>query len=130
MAKLNEIDNAVAVFCLATYGEGDPTDNAQEFWDMLHSHDEEEGADYDLGGLKFAVFGLGNKTYEHYNTVGTYVDQSLAKYGGSRLLELGLGDDDANLEEDFLNWNESFWSTTCDLLEIDPESIDLSSQRQ
>ena len=41
------------------------------------------------------VFGLGNKTYEHYNTVGTYVDDIMDKFGGSRLLELGLGDDDA-----------------------------------
>ena len=41
------------------------------------------------------VFGLGNKTYEHYNTVGTYVDNILDKFGGSRLLDLGLGDDDA-----------------------------------
>jgi len=129
LTALHEIDNALAVFCLATYGEGDPTDNAQEFWDLLKANEENLG-EFDLKGLKYAVFGLGNKTYEHYNTVGTYVDNILDKFGGSRLLDLGLGDDDANLEEDFVTWSDNFWAATCDLLDIDPDSIDLTSQRQ
>lgn len=34
---------------MATYGEGDPTDNAQDFYDWLQE------ADADLSGLRFAV---------------------------------------------------------------------------
>lgn len=41
-----EIENSLAVFCMATYGEGDPTDNAQE----LHTWLKDSGAD--LSGLK------------------------------------------------------------------------------
>lgn len=41
------------------------------------------------------VFGLGNKTYEHYNKVAIYVDKRLEELGASRVFELGLGDDDA-----------------------------------
>ncbi len=44
--------------------------------------------------LFFKVFGLGNKTYEHYNAVGKYVDKRLTELGGVRVCELGLGDDD------------------------------------
>ena len=48
-----------------------------------------------LPGLNYAVFGLGNKTYEHYNAMGIYVDKRLEELGGKRIHELGLGDDDA-----------------------------------
>jgi hypothetical protein len=41
------------------------------------------------------VFGLGNKTYEHYNKVAIYVDKRLEELGATRVYELGLGDDDA-----------------------------------
>jgi NADPH-ferrihemoprotein reductase len=40
------------------------------------------------------VFGLGNKTYEHYNAIGKTVDQKLEALGATRICELGLGDDD------------------------------------
>lgn len=39
----------LAIFCMATYGEGDPTDNAQEFYEFL------QRGDADLSGLHYAV---------------------------------------------------------------------------
>ncbi|XP_030042001.1 NADPH--cytochrome P450 reductase isoform X2 [Microcaecilia unicolor] len=108
LSRLTEIDNSLAVFCMATYGEGDPTDNAQDFYDWLQE------ADTDLSGLKFAVFGLGNKTYEHFNAMGKYVDKRLEELGGQRIFDLGMGDDDGNLEEDFITWREQFWPAVCE----------------
>ncbi|XP_006822355.1 NADPH--cytochrome P450 reductase-like [Saccoglossus kowalevskii] len=108
LSKMGEIENSFAVFCMATYGEGDPTDNAQEFHEWL-----EDGTS-ELNDLKYAVFGLGNKTYENYNTMGKFVDSKLEELGGTRVFELGLGDDDGNLEEDFVTWRESFWPTVCE----------------
>ena len=49
IGRLSEIDNSLAIFCMATYGEGDPTDNAQEMYEWLQSGEVE------LNGLKFAV---------------------------------------------------------------------------
>ncbi|XP_055371384.1 NADPH--cytochrome P450 reductase isoform X2 [Condylostylus longicornis] len=60
------------------------------------------------------VFGLGNKTYEHYNKVAVYVDKRLEELGANRVFELGLGDDDANIEDDFITWKDRFWPAVCD----------------
>lgn len=40
------------------------------------------------------MFALGNKTYEHYNAMGKYVDKRLAELGAKRIFDLGMGDDD------------------------------------
>ncbi|XP_060572086.1 NADPH--cytochrome P450 reductase-like [Ruditapes philippinarum] len=108
LARLTELENGMAIFCMATYGEGDPTDNAQEFYEWLQTGDVE------LTGVKFAVFALGNKTYEHYNAMGKYVDKRIEELGGERVFELGQGDDDGNIEEDFVTWREKFWPAVCE----------------
>ncbi|XP_061105065.1 NADPH--cytochrome P450 reductase-like [Conger conger] len=108
LSRLSEIDNSLAVFCMATYGEGDPTDNAQDFYDWLQETDSE------LEGVNFTVFALGNKTYEHYNAMGKYVDKRLVELGATRIFDLGMGDDDGNLEEDFVSWREQFWPAVCE----------------
>lgn len=50
LARLAEVKNSLAIFCMATYGEGDPTDNAQDFYDWLQENDDE-----DLSGLTYTV---------------------------------------------------------------------------
>nr|AVL92922.1 cytochrome P450 reductase [Ostrinia furnacalis] len=113
LTKLQEIPNSLAVFCMATYGEGDPTDNAMEFYEWL------KNGDPDLTGLNYAVFGLGNKTYEHYNAVAIYLDKRLEELGATRVFELGLGDDDANIEDDFITWKDRFWPAVCEKYNIE-----------
>ncbi|XP_031427484.1 NADPH--cytochrome P450 reductase isoform X2 [Clupea harengus] len=118
LPRLTEIPNSLAVFCMATYGEGDPTDNAQDFYDWMQ-------AAYDsLEGVNFAVFGLGNKTYEHFNAMGKLVDKRLAELGAKRVFDLGLGDDDSNLEEDFVSWKELFWPAVCEFFGVEATGED------
>lgn len=120
LVSLKQIPNSLAVFCLATYGEGDPTDNAMEFFEWL------QNGDADLSGLNYAVFGLGNKTYEHYNEVAIYVDKRLEELGATRVYDLGLGDDDANIEDDFITWKDKFWPAVCDYFGIESTGEDVS----
>ncbi|XP_034251435.1 NADPH--cytochrome P450 reductase [Thrips palmi] len=120
LVNLKDIPNSLAVFCLATYGEGDPTDNAMEFYEWL------QNGDANLTGLNYAVFGLGNKTYEHYNEVAVYVDKRLEELGGTRVYCLGLGDDDANIEDDFITWKEGFWPAVCEHFGLETMGEDVS----
>lgn len=106
-----ELGKSLVVFVVATYGEGDPTDNAQILYDWLHE-------DQDLAGLNFAIFGLGNTTYEHYNSMGRYFDTRLEELGAFRVCDKGEGDDDANIEEDFVNWREVFWPSVCKFFDV------------
>lgn len=41
--------------------------------------------------------------------MGKYVDKRLAEMGAKQLFELGLGDDDANMEDDFITWKDAMW---------------------
>jgi len=119
----SELGQCIAVFMMATYGEGDPTDNAMEFNEKL-TNDE-----MDLAGMKFSVFGLGNKTYEHFNKMGKFVDSRLEELGAKRVYELGIGDDDANLEDDFITWKEAFWAAVCEEFNISASSEDFNTRQ-
>ena len=91
-------------FFMATYGEGEPTDNAVEFYEWAlegRGKGEDEGLDEDstaeeakLSNLNYIMFGLGNKTYEHFNAVARRLDKKFEWWGATRVGERGEGDDD------------------------------------
>jgi len=118
-------DDKLAVFVLATYGEGEPTDNAVEFYEFMGSEDItfSEGGGVDdkpLANLKYVTFGLGNNTYEHYNSMVRNVDKYLTKLGATRLGAAGEGDDGAGtMEEDFLAWKEPMWAAVSEKMGLE-----------
>lgn len=57
------VKGKVGIFCLATHGEGDPTDNARTFAEWLKN----EEIIKNMKEFNYTVFGLGNTQYEHYN---------------------------------------------------------------
>ncbi|KAI5450457.1 hypothetical protein NCC49_003079 [Naganishia albida] len=104
----------VVFFVVATYGEGEPTDNAQELMEFIMDPDVEfsqgrEGSEK-LENLRYVVFGLGNRTYEHYNEVARKIDKRLTELGAKRIGERGEGDDDKSMEEDYLSWKDDMWT--------------------
>lgn len=109
-------EDKVAFFIMATYGEGEPTDNAVDFTEFITNEDSAfssgaTAAEKPLGNMKYVTFGLGNNTYEHYNSMVRKVDQYLTKLGAKRIGDAGEGDDGAGtMEEDFLSWKEPMWA--------------------
>ena len=152
-----------AVFLMATYGEGEPTDNAAQFVALIKEkagigsnynfeaeleaarskaaaaaaaadmggeadYGEEKKGEYGddaaagatdtdtdaafFNGLSYAVFALGNRQYEHFCAMGKVTDAALGVCGADRLAEVGIGDDDNDLEGDFENWKDTvMWPT-------------------
>jgi NADPH-ferrihemoprotein reductase len=97
---------------LSSYGEGEPTDNAVRFYEFVTDENpaflEETDGRYPLQPMKYAAFGLGNSTYEHYNAVIRMVGASLERLGATRISVVGEGDDGKGIMEDsFLAWKDA-----------------------
>jgi NADPH-ferrihemoprotein reductase len=115
-------EDKIVMFILATYGEGEPTDNAVEFFEFLTGEDVtfSESRESPLSNLNYVAFGLGNNTYEHYNTMVRNVNKALQKLGANRIGEAGEGDDGAGtMEEDFLAWKDLMWAALAEKMGLE-----------
>ena len=96
-------EGANLIFLLSTYGEGDPSDDAIQFNEWLKT------SSIDLTGVSYAIFGLGNKQYAHYNEMGKRTDKGFQQLGASRICPTGFGDDNVDIEQDWEDWKKVFW---------------------
>jgi NADPH-ferrihemoprotein reductase len=116
-------EDKVAFFVMATYGEGEPTDNAVEFYEFITGESpsfSESSDEKPLGNLQYVTFGLGNNTYEHYNSMVRKLDETLTKLGAQRIGTAGEGDDGAGtMEEDFLAWKEPMWTALAEKMNLE-----------
>ncbi|CAE8658342.1 unnamed protein product, partial [Polarella glacialis] len=108
-------DVRVAIFILATAGEGEPTDNAAG----LHRWMLKVTPEASLTDLTFAVFGLGDRTHANFNPMGKLTDGAMERLGGRRLCKLGEGDDSDDIVRDFQAWtSQLLWPALEKLLGV------------
>lgn len=100
-------DEKFVLLLQATYGEGDPTDNAREFAEWLE--EQQKTKHTKLNNLIYSVFALGNKQYTHFCGAGRKFDEALHELGGKRLMQCGMGNDDESLQDDYEEWKQRFW---------------------
>nr|ABO09628.1 NADPH cytochrome P450 reductase [Starmerella bombicola] len=102
-------ESHLAVFLMASYGDGEPTDNAQDLYSFLGNSPSFSQDGETLENLNFAVFGLGNVLYEFYNKAGKDMHKYLTDLGGHSIGPYGEGDDSKGmLEEDYMAWKDEF----------------------
>jgi MioC protein len=96
---------AVYLVCTSTYGQGDVPDNAKALYEALRAQKP------DLAGVRYGVFGLGDRTYaETYNYGGKRFDDILAQLGAERIGERLMHDASSGTlpEEIAIEWAEAW----------------------
>ena len=63
-----------------------------------------------MQGLRFGVFGLGNRKYEHFCATGKLVHRCMLKLGANPIVERGDGNDDDDIDTDFDVWKTKLYS--------------------
>ena len=91
----------VFLICTSTYGQGDVPDNAKALYDALRAKCP------NLSGVRYGVFGLGDRTYaETFNFGGKRFDDILTELGATRIGERYKHDASSGVlpEETALEW--------------------------
>lgn len=105
-------EEKVAIFLMSSYGEGEPTDNAANFWSFISDSPCFSNGGTTLENLHFVVFGLGNSTYEIFNGISRSLNKQLLSLGAVEAGEYGEADDGrGTTEEDFMEWKDKLFDS-------------------
>lgn len=80
-------ENLYLIIC-STHGEGDLPSGAMPLHEAL------ESVNPDLTGIQYAMFGLGDSSYENYSKGSEHIDRKLSALGATRVGEYGRHDAD------------------------------------
>ncbi|HEY2330058.1 MAG TPA: sulfite reductase subunit alpha [Verrucomicrobiae bacterium] len=91
-----------AVIISSTWGDGEPPDNAVNFWNWLHAESTPR-----LENLNFAILGLGDKNYSDFCGASKKMDARLEALGAKRLYS--RGECDVDYETTAKHWIDGLW---------------------
>ncbi|MDB6175722.1 MAG: cysJ 2 [Chthoniobacteraceae bacterium] len=99
----------------STYGDGEPPDNAQSFWELLKADSAPA-----LSDLQFSVLALGDTNYSGFCEFGKLCDARLEALGGRRVH--ARVDCDVDYEAPAKTWTDGVFLTLCGDGATEPES--------
>ena len=108
LAALNDFESAglttakKAVIISSTWGDGDPPDNAVNFWNWIKADSAPR-----LENLNFAVLGLGDKNYSDFCGASKKFDARLEALGAKRVTP--RGECDVDYEGAAKTWVDGLW---------------------
>lgn len=94
-AKLKDVKNLLLL--VSTWGEGDPPENALDFYAGFMGDQAPK-----MDGTRFSVLALGDTSYEHFCKMGKDFDNRLEALGGQRIF--ARQDCDVDFDDDFESW--------------------------
>ncbi len=93
------LEEKIVLLAISTWGEGEPPDDAVNFYDYAKTLEGDV-----LSNLRFAVFALGDTSYDEFCKCGKDLDQIFSDRGGQRLLD--RVDNDVDYTDALEKWCE------------------------
>ncbi|XP_067643825.1 NADPH-dependent diflavin oxidoreductase 1 [Eurosta solidaginis] len=103
------IEEKLAIFVIATTGDGEEPENMKKTWKFLLRRNLPADS---LQYLRFGCLGLGDSSYAKFNFAAKKLNKRLTQLGATAVLPLGLCDDqhDYGLSAAALPWINELWN--------------------
>lgn len=112
------VKHKLVIVCVSTHYEGDPCDNTKQFYKWFRGLLRDKANPKPFKGMSYAIFGLGDTSYEQFNEMGIQFDKGFEQLGATRIFELGAANAEHHTtEDDFDNWRARFWPALIDFFE-------------
>ena len=108
-AKLKGVKHLLVI--VSTWGEGDPPENAIDFYNTFMSDQAPR-----FEGTRYSVLGLGDTSYEHFCKMGIDFDTRLEALGAKRIFE--RKDCDVDFDEDYVIWQKGVFAALSELTNV------------
>ncbi len=101
------LEETTVIVAISTWGEGEPPDDAVDFFSYVNNLQQSS-----LCELRFAVFALGDTSYDNFCQCGKDLDRAFAEKGATRLLN--RVDNDVDFYDALETWQDALLSALQD----------------